>query len=137
MSDIEFETIRAEAVPADELAEKVAEEETEQDEKKEEKMVLPGLPDCLFELTPEQQKYYEYTGDPNDIHQRMRHKLWLIWQFWYRFRNNEKTIELVQKVNKEDGDAFHIANELVNMIDMVGRVLKATDITHELFGGND
>ncbi len=104
-----------------------------EEEKQSEKLFLPPYPDCLFELTPEQQKYYEYTGDMNDLYQRMRSKLWLIWNHWGKFRNNEKTIELVQKVKKEDEDAFHVANELVNMIDVIGRILKSSDITEELF----
>lgn len=108
-------------------------ESKESEEKHENKQTLPSLPDTLFELTEEQEKPFKYTGDKEDLVLRLKHKLFLTWQIWSKFRNNEKIIAKVNQIEDNTSDEFYIANELVCMIDAIGRTLKETDIVEELF----
>jgi len=99
-----------------------------------EQLQLPPYPDCiLFDVTEEQAKIFKYTGDPNDVVNRMRFKLFLVWQIWAKARNNEKTIQIINQLKDKDSDEFVLGNELVCLIDEIGRTLSATHITEELF----
>lgn len=117
--------------------EEIQRKQEEEDEKKTgvQKVSLPCYPDCLFELTEKQKEFYNYQGDPEDKVGRMKWKLFLIWQIWARFRNNERIIKIVSEMQEgnRDTDFFYICNEMVNSIDAFGRILGITNITEELF----
>lgn len=107
-----------------------------QDEKEPPKLSLPSKPDVLLELTEEQQEWFNYKGDADDKVMRMQHKLFLIWNIWHTFRNNEKLIEIcasqTEKDKHKNTDKFVLCNSIVNIIDNLGRTLGLTDLVEEL-----
>lgn len=99
------------------------------------KISVPCHPDTLFELTEQQQEYYKYKGDMENKVERMKWKIWLMWNVWARFRNNERIIKIVSEMNEEHRytDFFFMCNEMVNAIDAFGRIIGITPIAEELF----
>ena len=71
----------------------------------------------------------------------MRHKLWLVWQAWYKIRNDERLIDLVSKIEDKNNityeNMYFLSNHLVHTIDVLGRILCNTNITEELFHCED
>ena len=116
--------------------EELKREISEVQDEKEPKLQLPSKPDVLLELTEEQQDWFNYKGDPDDKVMRMQHKLFLIWNIWHTFRNNEKLIEIcasqTEKDKHKNTDKFILCNSIVNIIDNLGRTLGLTELIEEL-----
>ena len=109
-------------------------EETNENNGKVEQLQLPPYPDCiLFDVTEEQAKIFKYTGDEKDLVNRMRFKLFLVWQIWAKARNNSTVIEIINAIKDKESNEFVLGNELVCLIDAIGRTLSSTYLTEELF----
>ena len=98
-------------------------------------LTLPPIPCPLLHLPPEQEEKLEhlkYQGDMKDIPLRMKHKLWLMWNQFGAMRNDERLFHILDEEHDKDSDDFYIRHAIVQYMDVLGRVLGATDILEEL-----
>ena len=102
------------------------------EEAKDEKLQLPPYPEGFFDYTEEQEKTIKYSGDMDDLHQRVAHKLYNTWALWSHVRNSEKLIEIVNKQSDTDTDDFYLKATIVNLLDQLGKILGNTHIAEEI-----
>ena len=102
----------------------------------EEKIKLPPLPDGVMEWTNEEKSALEFPTDKldkDDKFVRVKFKLFNIWNLWGMFRNNQRLVDIINKIPEDKtSDEFYLREAIVSLIDNLGKALNGgTDIMAE------
>lgn len=106
------------------------------DERSKNPIQLPPQPDGILPWAEDEEKGYLYSLSnlPKDsIDKRLQFKMFNIWNLWGLYRNNEKLIELLNKIPEDrTSEDFAVKCGLVVLIDRLGKILNGgTDIIEE------
>ena len=106
------------------------------DERAKNPIQLPPQPDGILPWAKDEEKGYLYSLSdlPKDaIDKRLQFKMFNIWNLWGLYRNNEKLIELLNKIPEDrTSEDFAVKCGLVVLIDRLGKILNGgTDIIEE------
>ena len=71
--------------------------------------------------------------DKDDKFIRVKFKLFNLWNLWGMFRNNEKLVEIINKIPEDKtSEEFYLREAIVSLIDNMGKTLNGgTDIMAE------
>lgn len=101
-----------------------------------EKIKLPPLPEGVLLWTDDEKKVLEFPIDKldkDDKFVRVKFKLFNIWNIWGSIRNNEKLIDIINKIpDDKTTDEFYLREAIVSLVDGLGKALNGgTDIMVE------
>jgi hypothetical protein len=98
--------------------------------------LIMNIPQLLTENYTEDFKSLDYKGDPKDIKERMKHKLFCIWGMWDRFSKDELLAKAMNEVpDDRQSDEFKMKQVLLFTYEELAYILKSTDIIEEILDG--
>ena len=97
-----------------------------------------NMPQLLTDNFTEEFKCLEYKGDGKDIKERLKHKVFKIWEMWDRFSKDEVLAKAMNFVPEDrQSDDYKIRQTLLFTYEQIGYILKSTDIIEEILDGCD
>lgn len=101
------------------------------DSKEAEMLSLPPIPHP-FKKWSEHEEKFKYTGSVDDYNSRIHHKLYSMWIIWALLRTNEKIEKLCSQESDKESDEFFLKATIVDIMDVIAKVLINTDLIDEL-----
>lgn len=104
---------------------------------------LPSYPKKIYDMTDEDKLKYEYKGDVNDISNRLKTKLFNVWNLWHEIDKNEEIVKLLKydekykNIKYKNSDEYKAKCLCIQMLDSLSKILTSTDLLEELFLPND
>lgn len=97
--------------------------------------MIPNLPQCLTDNFTDEFKDLDYQGDPGDITERLRHKIFMIWQLWDRFSKDERLSKVIQNIPSDiTTEEFQVKQILLFTYEQIAYILKSSNILEEMLG---
>lgn len=93
--------------------------------------VYPHYPEGILPAHPETDPA-KYEGSIDDITERLRFKVFQVWNSWSSLMTNETLTKKVKLDDKDSEDTTYIKACLVLFLDRLGKILGDTDIVKEM-----
>ena len=90
---------------------------------------LPVLPKGLRDWTDNEVRY---TGDVEDMNERIIFKLYGVWCLWSSLHENATLHEKLMEKSEEDSELYAMKHLVVDILDALGKKLSDTDIVKEI-----
>jgi hypothetical protein len=97
--------------------------------------LIPNMPKCMTDNYLEEFRALDYKGDTNDITERLRHKIFMIWSLWDRFSKDDHLAKMIGNVpENRDCEEFEAKQILLFTYEQIAYILQSTDIIEEMLG---
>lgn len=87
--------------------------------------------------TEEFKKYLSYKGDKNDIKQRLKHKIFNIWNLWNNVSKDENLARVISDLPEKNTDEYYLKQSFFYVIEQIAFILNNTDIIEEIIDNKD
>jgi hypothetical protein len=94
---------------------------------------LPPHPRPFYAWTEREERNFRFQGDPADIMQRLKHKVYSLWFLIGEILTNPTIDEYVRRVPADEtSDLYQGKAYLVHLVDLISKILTNTDLLEEL-----
>jgi len=97
-----------------------------------------NMPQLITDNFTKEFECLDYKGEKDDIKERLKHKVFKIWEMWDRFSKDETLAKAMNHVpDDRESEDFKIRQVLLFTYEQIGYILKSTDIIEEMLEGCD
>jgi hypothetical protein len=84
-------------------------------------------------FTAEFDKYLKYTGPPDDIKARLKHKVLQIWLMWNKISQDNGLAESISNVPEDhESEEFRLKQSFLFVVEEIAYILSTTDVIEEI-----
>jgi hypothetical protein len=96
--------------------------------------LIPNYPKCVTDIFQDEFKVLDYKGT-DDIVERLRHKVFQIWQLWDRFSKDERLAQVIGNVpDDRNSEEYQAKQILLFTYEQIAYILQTSDLIEEILG---